>query len=389
MNNDRDVDGIDADAAPEVRDVPMKTTQTVIFGDSRSMAATESDSVDLVVTSPPYPMIGMWDRVFTEMNPAVGAQLDGGDGKAAFELMHLELDKVWRECFRALKPGSLSCINIGDAVRTIDGDFRIYPNHARIISGMTSAGFVPLPDIIWRKPTNSPTKFMGSGMLPAGAYVTYEHEYVLVFRKGAKRTFGSVREKQNRRMSAFFWEERNKWFSDVWMDLVGTVQGLDDGGIRSRSAAFPFELVFRLISMHSVYGDTILDPFLGTGTSLAAAIAAGRNGIGIEMDPGFSDTIDRAIQEALPAGEARVRSRLREHAEFVRARQESGPAIGNSNEHYGFPVMSRQEKEIRFYLPSRLRKTDAGRFEIDYESANAGDHPQPPKGVWIRNGTLW
>ncbi len=141
--------------------------------------------------------------------------------------------------------------------------------------------------------------------------MTYEHEYVLLFRKGLKRSFGSDREKQNRRASAFFWEERNKWFSDVWMDLVGTVQGLNDRETRSRSAAFPFELAFRLICMHSVYGDTVLDPFLGTGTSLAGAIAAGRNGIGVEIDPGFSGLIERAIEDALLAGEARVRSRLR------------------------------------------------------------------------------
>ncbi len=151
-----------------MRDAAVKTRQAVLFGDARDMAAMESDSADLVVTSPPYPMIGMWDGVFTTMNPAVGRELDGGNGKAAFELMHRELDKVWQECFWVLRPGSIACINIGDAVRTIDGDFRIYSNHTRIVSGMTDAGFAPLPDIIWRKPTNSPTKFMGSGMLPVG-----------------------------------------------------------------------------------------------------------------------------------------------------------------------------------------------------------------------------
>ena len=152
----------------EMHDAAMKTRQTVLFGDARSMAAIEDDSVDLVVTSPPYPMIAMWDGVFAAMNPVIGSRLDGADGKAAFELMHRELDKVWQECRRVLKPGSIACINIGDAVRSMDGDFRMYSNHARIISSMLDAGLTPLPDIIWRKPTNSPTKFMGSGMLPAG-----------------------------------------------------------------------------------------------------------------------------------------------------------------------------------------------------------------------------
>jgi len=371
----------------------VKTRQTVLFGDARNMAAMEGDSVDLVVTSPPYPMIGMWDGVFAAMNPVIGRQLDGRNGEAAFELMHRELDKVWRGCFRVLKPGAIACINIGDAVRGKDGDFRMYSNHARIISGVLDAGFIPLPDIIWRKPTNSPTKFMGSGMLPAGAYVTYEHEYVLVFRKGRKRSFKGAREKQNRRMSAFFWEERNKWFSDVWMDLTGTVQSLDDRETRSRSGAFPFELVFRLICMHSVYGDTILDPFLGTGTSLAGAIAAGRNGIGVEIDPGLSDAVERAIADALPTGEARVRSRLREHAEFIRGRQESGSAPGHSNGHYGFPVMSGQEKEIRLYVPSRLEKIGSGQFEIEYAAMEGEGSAQPVilsrnQGPG-RNGTLW
>ena len=224
--------------------------------------------------------------------------------------------------------------------------------------------------------------------------MTYEHEYVLVFRKGLKRSFGCAREKQNRRMSAFFWEERNKWCSDVWMDLTGTVQGLDDKQTRSRSGAFPFELAFRLICMHSVYGDTILDPFLGTGTSLAGAVAAGRNGIGVEIDPGLSDAIERAIEDALPIGEARVRSRLREHAEFIRTRQESGTPPGHSNGHYGFPVMSGQEEEIRFYVPSRLERIGPAVFEISYREAENGDTPQPilfsrNKGSGTRNGILW
>jgi len=375
-------------------DSGLKTHQEVLFGDARSISSIDVDSIDLVVTSPPYPMIEMWDSPFSAMNQEVGKELAAGRGKIAFELMHLELDKVWRECFRLLRPGAIACINIGDAVRTVNGDFQMYPNHGRIVSGMAAVGFTPLPDIIWRKPTNSPTKFMGSGMLPAGAYVTYEHEYILVFKKGLKRTFKNAAEKENRHMSAFFWEERNRWFSDVWADLVGSTQGLDEEETRSRSAAFPFELAFRLISMYSTYGDTVLDPFLGTGTTLAGALAAGRNGIGVEIDHGFSAIIERTIQDALPMGEQRVRSRLSEHVEFVRTRQEAGSVISHWNGYYGFPVISGQEKEIRLFRPSRLSKIGSGQFEIDYEEARMKDETQPisfspSRGSKMDNGTLW
>lgn len=349
----------------------LKTLQSVFFGDARSLAGIETDSVDLVVTSPPYPMIEMWDGTFAAMNPEVARRLEKGDGQAAFELMHTGLDEVWRECFRVLKAGSIAAINIGDAVRTVRGDFRMYSNHARIVSAMIGAGFTPLPDIIWRKPANSPTKFMGSGMLPAGAYVTYEHEYVLIFRKGSKRPFTSPGEKRSRRESAFFWEERNKWFSDVWTDLLGTDQGLEDGKTRARSGAFPFELAFRLISMYSVYGDVVLDPFLGTGTTLAGATVAGRNGIGVEKDTGLSNIIERMIEAAVPMGRARARSRLREHLEFVRARLESGSEVKHWNSEYGFAVMSGQEEGIRFYEPSRVTRAGDWTFDIEYAAVDA------------------
>ncbi|MFW6335242.1 MAG: DNA methyltransferase, partial [Desulfosalsimonas sp.] len=111
------------------------------------------------------------------------------------------------------------CVNIGDAVRKLGDSFSLYPNHSEIIRAFLSRGLTPLPAIIWRKQTNAPNKFMGSGMLPAGAYVTLEHEYVLIFRKGAKRQFATPAQKLNRKKSAIFWEERNQWYSDVWFDL--------------------------------------------------------------------------------------------------------------------------------------------------------------------------
>ena len=186
----------------------MKTTHKVIFGNSANMSTIPSGSVDLVITSPPYPMIEMWDEMFSEQSPAIKDALQKEDGTLAFELMHKELDKVWNEVFRVLKDGGIACINIGAATRTIGRTFQLFSNHSRILSHCLNIGFVALPEILWRKQTNAPNKFMGSGMLPPGAYVTLEHEFILILRKGNKKEFKNPDEKLNRKRSAFFWEEK-------------------------------------------------------------------------------------------------------------------------------------------------------------------------------------
>lgn len=324
----------------------METTTKLMCCPAQAMDKIHDVSVDLVLTSPPYPMIEMWDEIFTQQNEKVGTSLNQGDGTAAFSLMHELLDTAWDECDRVLKPGGIACINIGDATRTIDGDFQLYSNHSRILSSFLSREFAALPDVLWRKQTNSPNSFMGSGMLPVGAYVTYEHEYILVMRKGRRREFLSAEEKSRRRSSAFFWEERNVWFSDVWFDIKGTVQGLADTTARNRSGAFPFELAHRLICMFSIKGDVVLDPFVGTGTTLAAALATGRNSIGVELD----DTLLALVQEYLPRVKDEInkynRSRLAKHVAWATLRtSEKGP-LKHVNRHYGFPVMTGQEKEL-------------------------------------------
>ena len=136
------------------------------------MKEISSKSVDLVVTSPPYPLIELWDDIFSTINPEIKEALENQNGPLTFELMHQELDKVWREVYRVLKMGGIACINVGDAVRTIGKDFRLHSNHSRILDCCFKLGFNSLPEIIWRKPTNAPNKFMGSGMLPPSAYVT-------------------------------------------------------------------------------------------------------------------------------------------------------------------------------------------------------------------------
>ena len=125
----------------------MKTSANVIAGDATDLGFLDEKSVDLVVTSPPYPMIEMWDDVFQRQRPAAEGALAAGDGPHAFEMMHELLDAAWVEVYRVLRPGGVACINIGDATRTIDGDFRLYSNHSRILSSLLGMGFVALPDI--------------------------------------------------------------------------------------------------------------------------------------------------------------------------------------------------------------------------------------------------
>ena len=344
----------------------MHTIHQMIFKNARQMKAVDSGSIDLVVTSPPYPMIEMWDEIFMAAAPGIRSALSKNDGTAAFELMHRELDRVWDEMVRVLKNGGFACINIGDATRTLDGDFMLYPNHARILSALHQRGLSPLPAVIWRKQTNAPNKFMGSGVLPAGAYVTLEHEYVLILRKGGKRSFDTEKDRAHRQESALFWEERNQWFSDVWFDLKGARQELLEKDVRKRSGAFPFELPYRLINMYSVRGDRVLDPFMGTGTTMLAAMAAGRNSVGFELDSQFAGIIENQVDGIVDYANALIRERLARHEAFVAARiLEKGP-FKHVNGPYGFPVVMNQEKNLVFHPLKTARKTENAKFEIEY-----------------------
>ncbi|MBU4054716.1 MAG: site-specific DNA-methyltransferase [Proteobacteria bacterium] len=356
----------------------MKTKHALLFQNACHLEPIADGSIDLVVTSPPYPMISMWDDIFNGQNQAVYEALKNNDGNAAFELMHQLLDPVWKELYRVMKPGGIACINIGDAVRTIDGDFSLYQNHTRIMQSMLKIGFSSLPPIIWRKQTNAPNKFMGSGMLPPGAYVTLEHEYILILRKGRKREFASSELKKNRGESAFFWEERNLWFSDVWMDLKGATQTLADKAARDRSGAFPFELPFRLINMFSVYGDTVLDPFLGLGTTIFAAMASGRNSVGVEVNDAFQKDFSSKLNAITSISNERIRRRLSDHLNFVNAREKDGKPIKHQNTPYGFPVITRQEKELILHEVTKIKDKGKNIFEVEY-AEEPGD---PMAGYW-------
>jgi DNA modification methylase len=326
----------------------IQSSHQYIQANSFDVFPIEDDSVNLVVTSPPYPMVEMWDEIFGRYDATIGPSIGIGAGYLAYEAMHQLLDQTWKECFRVLKNGGFACINIGDATRTLDTRFQMYSNHSRILQACAAIGFDILPSIIWRKPTNSPTKFMGSGMLPGGAYVTLEHEWILILRKGTKRVFDKDAQTE-RRNSAMFWEERNKWFCDQWFDILGTGQKMKKGSSRNRSGAYPFEIPYRLISMYSKYGDVVLDPFSGTGTSALASILAGRSSKNIDADEYLLNESMLVPTKRTTKGElnSNLSERLKAHVQYVSSKDML--YFKYRNPWMNTPVKTRQEKEMRLY----------------------------------------
>ena len=284
----------------------VETRHLLVFGDSRSLKEVKSSSVHLMVTSPPYPMIEIWDKQFRMLDSRIDeywAKMEEVKDEREklhlaseiYRLMHENLALTWREVYRVLVDGGIACINIGDAARTIGKTFRVFPNHARVIEECERIGFVTLPYILWKKPTTKPKykgkgAFLGSGFLPPNAYVTLDCEYILIFRKGKPREF----EPNNpmRYASRYTKAERDSWFTQIW-DIPGARQELSE--VERRAAAFPDEIPRRLIRMFSIIGDTVLDPFLGTGTTIKVAIELQRNSIGYEVDTSFRPIIEEKI----------------------------------------------------------------------------------------------
>ncbi|MCU0339949.1 MAG: site-specific DNA-methyltransferase [Spirosomaceae bacterium] len=346
----------------------MLTQHLIHIAPAERLKELQNDSVDLVVTSPPYPMVEMWDEILATQNDAIKTALADENGPLAFGLMHTFLNQIWQEVARVTKKGGFVCVNIGDATRTIGGEFQLYVNHAQIVQFFTQNGFSCLPAIIWRKPTNAPNKFMGSGMLPAGAYITLEHEYILVFRKGGKRVFKSDKEKLSRQRSAYFWEERNQWFSDLW-EIRGTQQKLSSTHTRERSGAYPLEIPYRLINMYSCQGDTVLDPFLGTGTTAVAAALTGRNSVGYEIDSNLKEVIFEELNpKNISKINDKIKARLQAHRDFVQKRlAETGNPLKHFNRHHQFPVMTSQETELTLHLIKEIRH-ESDKITVAYES---------------------
>jgi DNA modification methylase len=269
----------------------LLTEHRIILGNSQQMPELADSSVHLMVTSPPYPMIKMWDDLFGRIDPQIAelwqllrAECREETVTQIYECMHESLAKVWREAYRALIDGGIACINIGDATRTVNGRFRLFPNHSKIIEHCEKIGFTTLPYVLWKKPTTKPKykgkgAFLGSGFLPPNAYVTLDCEFILIFRKGKLRQF--TPHDQRRYESAFTKKQRDEWFSQIWT-VAGTRQ--IESQIERRIAAFPEEIVNRLVRMFSVKGDTVLDPFLGSGTTTKTAMQNERDSVGYETD---------------------------------------------------------------------------------------------------------
>ena len=280
----------------------MHTKHTIILGNSQQMHEIADGSIQLMVTSPPYPMIKMWYNLFSKADPKIAEswkKLEETGQKdyvrKIYDAMHDYLAKVWRETYRVLVDGGIACINVGDATRTINGNFQLYPNHSRITEICEEIGFITLPYILWKKPTTKPKykgkgAFLGSGFLPPNAYVTLDCEFILLFRKGNLRKF--VPHDKLRYESAFKKVERDEWFSQIWA-LKGTRQTACE--LERRTAEYPDEIAERLIKMFSIKGEVVLDPFLGSGTTTKIAIMNDRNSIGYETDENLLPVITKKI----------------------------------------------------------------------------------------------
>lgn len=230
----------------------------IYFKDSSDMREIGSGSVALVVTSPPYPMIKKWDALF---------------GVVDFESQHRSLDGIWEECFRILMDGGIACVNIGDATRSVNKNFCCYPNYARITMRLFSLGFTPLVPILWRKISNRPNAFLGSGFLPPNAYISQDCEYIGIYRKGRVRKF--LPKDKSRYSSKYTKDQRDLWFQQAW-----NIKGQKGA---KESSSFPEEIPYRLIRMFSVVGDLVVDPFSGTGTTGRVAESLGRSFVGYEL----------------------------------------------------------------------------------------------------------
>ena len=252
----------------------MMSEHRIIFGDSRNMSGVDDESVHFVVTSPPYWCIKDYDH------PAQIGRNQSYDQYLA------DISKVINECYRVLHKGCRLAINIGDQyLRAAEhGNYRIQPIQADIIKIGQSIGFDFMGNIIWQKVSTTHTtgggQWMGSIYFPKDGHITYEHEYILIFRKEGKWPKPTKEQRERSRLTK---EQRSEWFRGIWKISPERQNG--------HQAMFPLELPRRLIKMYSFYGETVLDPFLGSGTTCLAARLEGRNSIGYEINEDFEDII--------------------------------------------------------------------------------------------------
>lgn len=248
----------------------MKTHHTIINGDSRNMSELQDNSVHLVITSPPY-----WQLKDYGVDNQIGYH-------DSYENYINNLNLVWKECYRVLHNGCRLCVNIGDqfARAVYYGRYKVIPIREEIIKFCENIGFDYMGAVIWQKVTTSNTTGggvqMGSYPYPRNGILKLDYEFILIFKKlgdAPKPT------KEQKEFSKITPEEWNTFFAGHW-NFSGARQ-------TNHIAMFPEELPRRLIRMFSFTGETVLDPFLGSGTTSLAAKNNHRNSVGYEINPEF------------------------------------------------------------------------------------------------------
>ncbi|MBA7585700.1 hypothetical protein ES708_27688 [subsurface metagenome] len=256
----------------------MKTIHKIIIGDSRYMKEVPNESVHLTITSPPYWQLKDYGN---------GKQIGFNDN---YEEYINNLNLVWNECYRVLHNGCRLCINIGDqfARSVYYGRYKVIPIRTEIIKFCESIGFDYMGAIIWQKVTTCNTTggatVMGSFPYPRNGILKIDYEFILIFKKYGKAPQVNKEMKEKSKLSQ---EEWNKYFTGHW-NFPGEKQD-------KHLAMFPEELPKRLIKMFSFVSDTILDPFLGSGTTSLAAKNLHRNSIGYEINEYFLPIIKEKL----------------------------------------------------------------------------------------------
>jgi len=257
----------------------MSTNHKIIIGDSRHMREVRDASVHLIVTSPPYWQIKDY---------GIKKQIGFND---SYEEYIGKLNTVWAECYRVLHPGCRLCVNIGDqfARAVTYGRYKIIPIREEIIRFCESIGFDYMGAIIWQKKTTMNTtggaSIMGSFPYPRNGLIEIDYEFILLFKKLGEAPKVSLPQKENSILSKQEWR---RYFTGHW-NFAGEKQ---NGG---HIAVFPEELPKRLIKMFSFVGETVLDPFLGSGTTTKVAKDAERNSIGYEINEKYLSIIKQKV----------------------------------------------------------------------------------------------
>lgn len=261
----------------------LPTSHRLYLGDARNMSSTDPESVHLIVTSPPY-----WTlKKYPEIDGQLGMVQDYGKFLS-------ELQKVFSECFRLLVPGGRLICVVGDVCmsRKNHGRHMVVPLHSDITTMCRKIGFDNLAPIIWYKianaqfEANTRSTILGKPYEP-NAVIKNDIEFILIQRKPGE--YRKVTDEQ-RRLSYIPRVLHEQWFRQIW-DINGE-------STRKHPAPFPLELALRLVRMYSFVGDTVLDPFNGTGTTMLAAMESGRNSVGYEIDDGYFELAKARLEKA-------------------------------------------------------------------------------------------